>query len=77
MAVQLRTVLAHLTEGESWSIVQNCGRNGLEAWRGVHKRFDPLTCGRRRNMLRAIMAPQRVKMEDLGSALQTWEDMVY
>ena len=23
--VQLKTVLAHLTEGESWSIVQNCG----------------------------------------------------
>ena len=27
---QLKTVLAHLTERESWSIVQNCGRNGLE-----------------------------------------------
>ena len=28
-------------------------------------------------MLRAIMAPQRVKMKELGSALQTWEEMVY
>ena len=74
--VQLKTVLAHLCEGESWSIVQNCGRNGLEAWRRLHRRFDPLTGGRRRNLLRAIMAPQRVKMEELGSALQVWEDMV-
>ena len=68
--VQLKTVLAHLCEGESWSIVQNCGRNGLEAWRRLHRRFDPLTGGRRRNLLRAIMAPQRVEMEELGSALQ-------
>ena len=29
-------VLAHLTEGVSWSMVQHCGRNGLEAWRGPH-----------------------------------------
>ena len=42
--VQLKTVLTHLTEGESQSIVQ--------------KRFDPLTGGKRRNLLRAIMAPQ-------------------
>ena len=31
---------------------------------------------RRRNLLRAVMAPQRVKMEDLGSAVQAWEDTV-
>ena len=67
--VQLKTVLAHLTEGERWSIMQSFGRNGLAAWRGRHKRFDPLT-GRRRNLLRAIVTPQRVKMEDLGSIQQ-------
>ena len=36
VVAQLKTVVAHLTKGESWSIVQNCGRNGLEAWRGLH-----------------------------------------
>ena len=44
--------------------------------RGLHKRFGPLTGGSRRYMLRAIMAPQRVKTEDPGSALQTWEQKV-
>ena len=28
---QLKTVLSHLTELDAFSIVQNCGRNGLEA----------------------------------------------
>ena len=39
VAVQLKTVLAHLTEGERWSIVRNCGRDGLEAWKGLDKLF--------------------------------------
>ena len=67
----IQNCLGHISQKESWSIVQNCGRNGLEAWRSLHKRFDPLTGGRRRNLLRAIMASQRVKLEDLVSALQT------
>ena len=37
MVVRLKTVLAQITEGE---VAQHCGRNGLEAWRGLHKRFD-------------------------------------
>ena len=35
-----------------------------------------LTGGRGWNLFRAIMAPQRVKMDNPGSALQTWENMV-
>ena len=73
MVVQRKTCSGHLTDGGCWSIVQNCSRNGLDAWRGLHKRFGPC---RRRNLLRAVMAPQRVKMEDLGSSVQAWEDMV-
>ena len=41
--------------------------------RFTHTSFDPSVGDRRRNLLRAIMAPQTVKMEDLGSALQTWD----
>ncbi len=73
---QLKTVPSHLTEMEAFSIVQNCGKNALEAWRRLNRRYGPVTGGRRRNHLRAIMAPQRVKMEEHGVALQTWEDMV-
>ena len=76
LVAQLKSLLSYLTEGEAWSIVQNCNRNGLEAWRKLHKRFDPVTGGRRRNLLRAIMAPARIKVEDIGNALQVWEKMV-
>ena len=56
--------------------VGRCGRNGLEAWRGFFRRFGPSIGVGHRNLLRAIVAPQRVKMEDLGSALQAWGGMV-
>ena len=36
-AQQPKTVQTHLTEGESRSIAQNCGRNGLEATFGTIK----------------------------------------
>ena len=76
MALQLKSVLAHLTGGESWSIVQNAQKNGFEVWRALHRRYDPITGGRRRNLLRAIVAPPRVSLDELGTALQTWEEMV-
>ena len=56
VVVELKTVQAHLTQGERWSVVQNCGRNGLEGWRRLHRRCG----GRRRNLLRATVAPQLV-----------------
>ena len=40
IVVRLKTVLAHLTEGASWSTVQNCGRSGLVAWRRLHNGFN-------------------------------------
>ena len=40
------------------------------------KTVDPLTGERRRNQLRAMLAPQRVKMEDTGSAPQQLDEMV-
>ena len=38
--------------------------------------FQSDESGRRRHVLRAIVATQGVKMEALDSALQTWEEMV-
>eukprot|EP00959_Pyramimonas_sp_CCMP1952_P099463 2079355-Pyramimonas_sp.AAC.1 len=73
---QFKAVLASTAEGEAWTIVQSCAGNGLEALRLLHRRFDSLSGGRRRTLLRAIMSPSKVKIEELGAALQTWEAMV-
>ena len=53
LADQLYTVLMTLVEGESFDILVGSGSGeGLEAWRRLHKRWDPLTTGRARGMLR-------------------------
>lgn len=77
-AAQLYTLLTQLTDGESFDIVNNAGKNnGLEAWRKLHRRFDPATGGRRRNMLREIINPGRCKHESqLYGALERWEELV-
>ena len=56
---QVYTVLISLTEDETNEIVVGAGSgNGLEAWRLVVRRWDPSTGGRKRNLLKAIIAPQ-------------------
>ena len=50
---QLYTVLMTLVEGESFDILVGSGSGEvLEAWRRLHKRWDPLTTGRARGLLR-------------------------
>ena len=56
LADQLYTVLMTLVEGESFDILVGSGSGeGLEAWRRLHKRWDPLTTGRARGLLREIL----------------------
>ena len=53
LADQVYTVLMTLVEGESFDILVGSGSGeGLEAWRRLHKRWDPLTTGRARGLLR-------------------------
>ena len=74
---QIHTVLSQLTFGEGFDIVNNVpGRCGLEAWRKLHKRFDPTTGGRRRNVLRAIINPTKVTVDQLSGAIERWEELV-
>ena len=53
LADQLYTVLMTVVEGESFDILVGSGSGeGLEAWRRLHKRWDPLTTGRAGGLLR-------------------------
>ena len=42
---QLKVLLSHIAEGEAFAIVRNCDKNGIEAWRKLHRCFDPATGG--------------------------------
>ena len=58
-----------------WRLVIGCS-NGFEAWRRIHRRWDPLTAGRKRNILRAILNPERVKRwENVRAAIEQIEDL--
>ncbi|CAK0813925.1 unnamed protein product [Prorocentrum cordatum] len=46
--------------------------NGLEAWRKLHRRWDPTTGPRKRLILRSIISPPKCNAEELGSALEKW-----
>jgi len=74
---QLFLTLENLTEREPFDITQNVSsNNGLETWRRLHKRYDPSTRGRRKNLLKSILKPGRHKLENLGEAMEKWEEQV-
>ena len=56
----------------AWKIVNNGTPNdGLEAWRRLHREYDPIGPVRRVQLLRAIHNPEMVeKNENLGKALE-------
>jgi hypothetical protein len=73
---QLHVVLLSLTEGESFDIVLGAAPSGFEALRRLIRRWDPLSGGRRRALLRQILVPDRAKLGELPLALERWEELV-
>lgn len=68
---QLYTVLRATTEGIPFDLVENVPTGyGLEAWRALHKRFDPSTGSRKKVMLQALTNPERASYENLQGALE-------
>ena len=78
---QLYRVLCHLCTGESEDLVVGAG-NGYEACRKLFcmylcRRWDPATSGRKRNLLRAILNPERCKTwAAVRPAIEQLEDLV-
>ena len=77
LADQLFSVLMTLVEGESFDILVGSGSGeGLEAWRRLHKRWDPLTTGRARGLPREILSSGRAKLVKLPGAVERLEDLM-
>ena len=74
MNQQVYTILRATTEGAVFDLVENAPKGaGLEAWRALHRKFDPSTGGRKRIMLQALTSPERSSYENLGNALERWK----
>ena len=77
LADQLYTVLMTIVEGESFDILVGSGSGeGLEAWRRLPKRWDPLTTGRASGLLRKILSRGRAKLVELQGAVERLEDLM-
>merc|ERR1712194_124365 len=73
---QLFIVLCSLTDGESFDVVSSAGAGaGYEAWRCLHRRWDPYTAGRARGLLKDILNPGRPSLKDLTGAIERLEDL--
>jgi hypothetical protein len=76
MNQQLYTVLRATTEGIPFDVVENVSTGaGLEAWRQLHRRFDPSSGSRKRIMLQALTSPERANYDNLQSALERWKTL--
>ena len=73
---QVFAVLMQVTEGEANDIVCNSSGMGLEAWRKLTRRWNPLTGSRLRNLLRHVISPGRASLTELPGALERWEEQV-
>eukprot|EP00435_Cladocopium_sp_Y103_P007713 s12_g2.t1 len=73
---QLYRVLCHLCTGESEDLLVGAG-NGDEAYRKLCRRWDPAASGRKRNLLWAILNPERCKTwAAVRPAIEQLEDLV-
>ena len=73
---QVHVALLAFTECESFDIVLGSAPSGLEALRRLVRRWDPLSGGKRRALLRQILVPDRCKLQDLPAGLEKWEELV-
>ena len=77
---QLYRVLSSLTTGESEDLVVGCANlsaAGFEAWRRLNRRWDPVTAGRKRNILRVILNPEGTKTwEGVRPAVEQLDDLI-
>ena len=73
---QVQVALLALPERETFDIVLGAAPSGLEAPRRVVRRWDPLSGGKRRALLRQILVPDQRKLHDRPAGLEKWEELV-
>ena len=74
---QLYSCLVSTTERDAFEVITGAeAGDGLDAWRRLSKRYDPLSSGRARGLLREILTPGRSKLHDLAGSIERLEDLV-
>ena len=71
---QVFAVLMEMAEGEANDIVCNSSGMGLEAWRKLTRRWNPLAGSRLRSLLKLVISPGRASFTELPGALERWRN---
>ena len=71
---QVHVALFALKESEKLRYRSWSSTISLEALRRLVRRWDPLSGGKRRALLRQILVPDRHKLQDLPAGLEKWEE---
>ena len=73
---QVYNCLRDHVKAESLDIVKSAGEGqGLEAWRRLNRRWDPMATGCSDQLWKSIQNLGRVRMEDLMGAIERLEDL--
>ena len=74
---QVYAALMALTTDEPFDITVGAGiGKGLEAWRRLHRRYDPATVGRSRGLLREILTPEKSNITNLRHSVEKLEERI-
>ena len=76
---QIYNLLINFTEEETYDLLTSniaLRGNGLDAWRRMHKRWDPAVAGRSRKLLRMITSPKQAQMRGCLRAIQQWKQLL-
>ena len=71
-------ILSTYTTGEARSLVRQARRpHGMEAWRLLQMRFNPVTLGRQRaHLIKITNSTENVPLEKLGAEIVSWENRI-
>ncbi len=68
-------LLTVITEGEAHDVTNGSPRNGLEAWRRLRERYDPLTETAKNTSMVRVLRPQPIKnVKQVLAGIDRWED---
>ena len=73
---QTDVALLALRDSESFDIVPGAAPSGLEVLRRLVRRWDLLSGGERRAILRQILAPDRCTLQVLPAGLEKWQQLM-
>eukprot|EP00971_Amphidinium_carterae_P014303 282616-Amphidinium_carterae.1 len=71
---QLHVALVSLCRDDALTIIRNASKaQGLDAWRKLHREFEPNNAQANLRLLKRVLHPSQQTLDNLRGALETWE----